>query len=56
MRESDERLGREALDILARATINQLKEDAAELAALFADLDADERERLAALMFGETGL
>jgi hypothetical protein len=44
-----------ASSIMASATICQLKDDARELAALFASLSPDERARLMVLMFGDDG-
>ena len=50
--DDDRPLCREAMAILAAATLIQLLDDAKELAALFAGLDVPERERLSALLFG----
>ncbi|WP_409191037.1 hypothetical protein [Bradyrhizobium sp. RDM4] len=48
----DERPGPLALHLMAKATINELHDDAAELAALWAELDQHQRERMLVLLFG----
>jgi hypothetical protein len=48
----DDRPGPLALQILSAAVIVDLKDDADELAKLFAELDEHERERLMVLLFG----
>ncbi|MBR0695143.1 hypothetical protein [Bradyrhizobium lablabi] len=42
-----------AIDLLQRATINQLRDDATELAEVFAGLTEHQHERLLALLFCE---
>ena len=51
--ETDDRLGPLALDLCSRATINQLRDDAAELSALYDVLSEPERARLLVLLFGD---
>lgn len=48
----DEPLGALALDIMARATVAQLRDDALELAKLWSELPEVERAKLLALVFG----
>ena len=39
-------------DLCARATINQIRDDCAELTKLYAELSESERERMKVLVFG----
>jgi hypothetical protein len=44
-------MGPLALDLMAHATVNQIKDDCAELAKLWTELNEPERDRLMALLF-----
>ena len=50
-----DRPGPLALDLMARATVNQIRDDAAELSELFAELSEDQRAKLMVLLFGADG-
>ncbi|MCP1765156.1 hypothetical protein [Bradyrhizobium japonicum] len=48
----EDRLDREALAIMAAATVVDLKREAEELSELWAELDEDRREKMLVLLFG----